>query len=132
MTSSSNAQTIRAKVECLKPIKQRNGTIRTRPGRYSLTLDETGEVIIANAKCPTLDACRVLVARGVTGTLEVWWKGATFAATRTDIEKGAGWTVIESRLVGPRFAKWQPFEMSPEIAEDDEFEMQHDREMVPA
>ena len=130
--NNSNAQTIRATVERLEPVLQRNGAMKSRPGRYRLTLAATGETIIHDSKVPMFDACRVLNNRGVTGTLEVWWQGASFAAFRTDIEKGAGWTVIESRLVGPRLAKWQPFEMSPEIAEDDEFVMQHDREMVPA
>ena len=123
---------IRATVERLYPVKLPNGAVRTRPGRYSLTIDATGEVIVPDAKCPTLDACRVLVARGVTGTLEVWWKGATFAATRTNIEKGALWTVRETVTDGPRFVRWRPFEMSPGVVEDEEFHEQHDREMVPA
>ena len=125
--------TIRATVERLYPVKLPNGTVRTRPGRYSLTIDATGEVIIPDAKCPTLDACRVLVARGVTGTLEVWWKGATFAATRTNIEKGALWTVQETPTVGPRFIKWRPFTMARDDVEDEgELDAQHEEELALA
>jgi hypothetical protein len=66
-----------------------------------------GAVLVASSRTPEFDACRVLLAKGITGQLEVWHTGAAFPALGLDITKGAGLTVEESDRVGPRFARWQ-------------------------
>jgi hypothetical protein len=67
-----------------------------------------GAVLIEGSRNPEFDACRALLARGITGTLEVWHKGATFASMRLDIEKGARLTVVDSDSIGPRITRWHP------------------------
>lgn len=67
-----------------------------------------GEVVIASTRVPALDACRALLARGITGRLEVWRAWKTFHDLSVDIEKGARLTVRENAQHGPRFGKWSP------------------------
>jgi hypothetical protein len=71
-----------------------------------------GEVLRARARCPLFEACRALLAKGITGRLELWRAGkATFDAA-CDIEVGAQHTIIETAEVSLRLAKWVP--VSPE------------------
>jgi hypothetical protein len=67
-----------------------------------------GSVLVESSRNPEFDACRLLLVKGITGMLEVWHTGATFAAMRLDIAKGATLTVEDSDRVGPRFARWRP------------------------
>src|SRR5262245_12917254 len=67
-----------------------------------------GAVLVASTRSPEFDACRLLLAKGISGKVEVWHEGAVFPAMRLDIEKGASLTVEESDRVGPRFARWYP------------------------
>jgi hypothetical protein len=48
-----------------------------------------GAVLIKRTRTPETDACRALLARGITGTIQVWHSDATFAAMHVDIEQGA-------------------------------------------
>src|SRR5262245_32400281 len=64
--------------------------------------------LIESSRNPEFDACRALLARGITGLLESWHKDASFAAMYLDIEKGARLTVQESEHIGPRFVAWSP------------------------
>ena len=57
-----------------------------------------GDVLIERSHDPEYDACRVLLSRGVVGTLITKWKDAAYDAMRLDIEKGAKWTATGARL----------------------------------
>ena len=74
---------------------------------YDLELD--GEVIVTGSSTPEFDACRILVARGITGTLVVHDAVTKKLRYTVDIEAGAKLTVIENRKRGPSFGKWEPF-----------------------
>ena len=67
-----------------------------------------GTVLVAGSRNPEFDACRLLLAKGISGKVEVWHERAVFPAMRLDIEKNARLTVEESDRVGPRFARWYP------------------------
>ena len=76
-------------------------SIRGERGQYYRVYFE-GAVLIEDTWNPELEACRALVARGITGRLEVWrsdkpYPGLIFP----DIEEGARWTVVENDKEGP-------------------------------
>ena len=77
-----------------------------RGQRYRVIHD--GVTLIESSRNPEFDACRALLARGITGLLESWHKDVPFAALYVDIEKGARLTVQESEHIGPRFVAWSP------------------------
>jgi hypothetical protein len=77
-----------------------------RGQRYCAIND--GVTLIESSRTPEFDAARALLAKGITGQLEVWHNGAAFYAMRVDIAKAAGLTVEESDRIGPRFARWRP------------------------
>lgn len=56
---------------------------------------------------PGFDACRALLALGVTGTIEFWHADASYPAMRIDIERGSKLTVIENDRTGPKIGGWQ-------------------------
>ena len=58
---------------------------------------------------PEFDACRALLARGVTGRLRTRHAGAAHDAMQMDIARGACRRIEETSKVGPRFARWSPF-----------------------
>jgi hypothetical protein len=62
-----------------------------RGQRYRVTY--LGEVLIESARNPEFDACRALLARGVTGTLQIWRPGKAAPDARLDIQRGAKLTV---------------------------------------
>jgi hypothetical protein len=68
-----------------------------------------GGELIKTSWCPEFDACRVLVARGLTGSLEVWRAGKAHAdMTIRDIRVGARLTVEEGTR-GPLIVPWRPW-----------------------
>lgn len=76
-------------------------------GRYRVHHD--GRILIEATRQPEFDACRALLALGITGRLETWRRNLPYRCTRLDIERAAKRTVIENANEGPRFAKWAPF-----------------------
>jgi hypothetical protein len=68
------------------------------------------QVIVTGSRTPELDACRILIARGLTGKLAIFDATTKKLRVTIDIEAGAGMTVLENRKYGPRFAKCKPFE----------------------
>ncbi len=78
-----------------------------RGERYRVSYD--GAVLIESSRDPEFDACRALLARGTSGKLEVWWKGASYPSMILDIEGAAKLTVAESDKEGPRLVRWRPF-----------------------
>jgi hypothetical protein len=67
-----------------------------------------GEVLLEHWN-PEFEACRALLARGITGKLETWRPGQTSPAQILDIEKAAKLTVEESDSVSMRVVPWKPF-----------------------
>jgi hypothetical protein len=75
--------------------------------RYRVTY--LGETIAEGARTPLFDACRALLARGVTGTLVMYSRGGTVPRAKVDIEKGAEATIIENTKDGPRLGRHRPY-----------------------
>jgi hypothetical protein len=69
-----------------------------------------GEVLLEHWD-PEFEACRALLARGITGKLEIWRLGGTYPALILDVEKAAKLTVEESDTVSVRIVPWKPFAM---------------------
>jgi hypothetical protein len=64
--------------------------------------------MVEGRRNPIFDACRALLARGITGRLEVWRKGRASADMQLNIEKGAGLAVWESEKHSLRTVAWRP------------------------
>jgi hypothetical protein len=79
-----------------------------RGHRYRVTYD--GRTLIESSRVPALDACRALLALGITGKLEVWRSGKAWPDMQLEIERGALLTVEESDRQAPRFVRWKPRE----------------------
>jgi hypothetical protein len=82
-------------------------TLGVRGQRYRVTY--LGEVLIEGTRNPEFDACRALLAHGITGTLEVWRPGGVAADMRLNIERGAKLTISETDDRGLRPVRWEPF-----------------------
>jgi hypothetical protein len=67
-----------------------------------------GEILAEGRRNPIFDACRALLARGITGRLEVWRRGRTSADMQLGIGKGAGLTVAENDYDGLRLRPYKP------------------------
>ena len=78
-----------------------------RGDRYRVT--HAGLVLVESSRDPAHDACRALLALGLTGTLETRHASSPIVSIRMDIERGARRTVIETERCGPRFRRWRPF-----------------------
>jgi hypothetical protein len=70
-----------------------------------------GAVLIDETWNPEFEACRALLARGVSGRLEVWRPRGSFPGLILDIAKAARLNVEESATVGARIVPWVPFAM---------------------
>ena len=96
-----------------EPIQQQAHRIEAQVIRYGARgpvyrVRCADEVLISACRSPLLDSCRALLARGITGRLELWRAGkATFDAA-CDIQLGAQYTVIESETESVRLARWSP------------------------
>ena len=78
--------------------------------RYRVVYAE--EVLAEGRRNPIFDACRALVARGITGRLEVWRKGSASADMQLDIAKGAALAIEESDKKSIRLRRWVPMRIS--------------------
>jgi hypothetical protein len=97
-----------AHVAYLQPrVPSKPGTPRDDYYLYDVTFD--GEVIVTSSRVPECDAARVLLARGVTGSLAIVDADTGEHRTTLNIEPAAKLTVWESRGQAPRFAKWKPY-----------------------
>ena len=68
-----------------------------------------GAVRIESSRDPEFDACRALLAQGITGKLETWWKDGSLPAMILDIAGAARLTVSETEKEGLRLVPWRPF-----------------------
>src|SRR5262245_13975124 len=83
-------------------------TIRGERGQY-YRVHFQDAVLIDETWNPEFEACRALLARGVTGPAEVWRYGKDHPDMLIrDIAKAAEWTVEENEKHGPRFVRWRP------------------------
>ena len=73
-----------------------------------------GAILIEDTRNPEYDACRVLLAMGITGKLETWRKDSPYPGLLLDIRKGAARTVEDGRRVGPRFRPWSSHPEMPD------------------
>ncbi len=69
-------------------------------------------ILIDRTDDPEIDACRELLANGITGRLTTYHKGNPTPCLRMDIERGATLRTVDTALDGPRIAKWTPFDAS--------------------
>jgi hypothetical protein len=68
-----------------------------------------GEELLTSGWSPEYDACRLLLARGITGKLRFWRRGKKHFDLQIDIERGAQLAVLENARRGPVVVKWKPF-----------------------
>jgi hypothetical protein len=83
--------------------------------RYRVTY--LGATLIESARDPEFEACRALLARGITGTLVTYSPGGSVPRMRVDIEQAAKLTTVEKAKDGPRLARYRPHPTS--VQEDD-------------
>jgi hypothetical protein len=75
--------------------------------RYRVTY--LGATLVESAGDPEFEACRALLARGITGTLVTYSPGGSVPRMRVDIELGAKLTTLENAKDGPRLARYRPY-----------------------
>ena len=74
--------------------------------RYRVTY--AGKILAEGRPNPIFDACRALLARGITGRLEVWRRGRTSADMQLDITWGAALAIEDSDKKSIRLRPWVP------------------------
>src|SRR5262245_31395445 len=89
-------------------------SVGSRGELYRVRFD--GAVLLESSRNPEFDACRALLARGITGKLEVWRPGKQHHDMQLDIECGAELTVEETDQRGLRLVRYRPF--SADAAQD--------------
>lgn len=66
-------------------------------GNYTASLDD-GEIIVRSSRQPLLDACRVLIARGLKGPVEMWDRARPYSRLSGQIEALACLEIKAERL----------------------------------
>jgi hypothetical protein len=89
------------------PVRKSNGAPKCSQRGPLFAARFEGETVVVESTQPLLDACRVLKARGLSGPVEMWSEGGTWARLRSTVEVAARLTVREGEG-RPRFAKWKP------------------------
>ena len=74
-----------------------------------IRVTHAGSILIESSRVPEFDACRALLALGITGKLEMWRPGKEWPDMQLDIEQGARLTVIETEDGGSPLRAWRPF-----------------------
>jgi hypothetical protein len=75
---------------------------------YTYSVEFAGELIVEGSSNPEHDACRAVLARGITGTLLLLDCNTGKERSRIDIERGFLWTVAEDQR-GFRLKRWAPY-----------------------
>lgn len=83
---------------------------------YTYSVEFAGELIVNGSTNPEHDACRALVAKGITGTLLLQDCGSGKGRTRIDIERGALWAISETQK-GFRRCRWTPWQGDSQTGE---------------
>jgi hypothetical protein len=77
-----------------------------------------GKTLIESARDPEFEACRALLAKGVTGSLVTYSSGSFVSRMRVDIAKGSQLMTIDNAKDGPRIGSYRPHPKSTD--RDDE------------
>jgi hypothetical protein len=104
------------KAKPIKPTPRPETTVKithvrlspTKSNRWKVTDDETGEVMLTSARDPEFEVCRLLIERGVTGTLRTYVGDSVYHSLTIGIERGAGMTTMDAPSAGPVVKKWHP------------------------
>jgi len=94
-------------------VPSKPGTPRDDYYLYHVVFD--GEVIVTASRVPECDAARVLLDRGLTGSLAIVDAVTGKKRITVNIEAAAKLTVAESRRHSPRFVKWKPYATGAEV-----------------
>jgi hypothetical protein len=78
-----------------------------KTSRYRVLYD--GQSLIESTDDPEYDACRALLAKGITGTFVTYSLGCPMPRARVDIEKGAKLMILETDDHGPKLVPYVPF-----------------------
>jgi hypothetical protein len=65
--------------------------------------------LLCESRTPVFASCRALLARAVTGRLEVWRPSRPYADMQLDIEGGAGLAIRETATESLRIVTWEPW-----------------------
>lgn len=87
---------------CIHPVRY-----GSRGLRWNAMLDE--ELICSGVIDPEHSAARALLARGITGAMEIWHAGKVYPSATWPIEATAGRRAFEGDKHGPRIGKWTPY-----------------------
>ena len=74
--------------------------------RYLVTY--LGKTLIESPRDPEFEACRALLARGITGVQVTYCSGSSVPCMRIDIAKGAQLMTIDNATDGPRIGRYRP------------------------
>jgi hypothetical protein len=80
----------------------------TEAQKYSAARVDTGEVLVKKSRCAPFDACRVLLDRGITGTVHTRRKGSDTISMKLDIDEAARLEVREGYKDPPRIVDYDP------------------------
>jgi hypothetical protein len=97
----------RIDIEPITPIGPSSLKGENRVQKYKVSY--RGENLIESTREPVYSSCRALVARGLTGKLEVWGGEPYARGIVKDIEKGAKLTIVENENEGPRLGRYKPW-----------------------
>jgi hypothetical protein len=75
---------------------------------YTYSMEFAGELIVEGSNNPEHDACRAMLAKGLTGTLLILDCATGRERSRIDIERGSLWLVSEDQR-GFRFRRWTAY-----------------------
>jgi hypothetical protein len=111
-TAEANADCAQQKALRSTPVELEPLGLTEHGQRYRVT--HAGETLVEGRRNPIFDACRVLLARGISGRLEVWRRGKTSADMQLDIERGAGLAIKETATESLRIVTWEPWRPNPD------------------
>lgn len=77
---------------------------------YLHDVEMDGETIVNRSRTPEHDFARVLLARGVTGKVQLVDPDGSPRMV-VDVERMAPWTVVEDDRRGLRLVRWKPFSL---------------------
>ena len=106
LAASLAISTPRTRMTCDHKISIEPTNIRGERGQYYKVI-YNGAILIEDTRNPEYDACRVLLAMGITGRLQTWRQGSQAPCLRLDIENGAKVTIEEGQRAGPRLRRWE-------------------------
>lgn len=77
----------------------------TKAGQFDVW--HAGRKLLSGSIDPEFDACRELLASGITGRLTTYWEGKSYPCMRLDIEKAAGYMTDTDKSGAPVFRRYR-------------------------